>query len=75
MEYLLKIYRNISNQMLNETIQATVQHTYIHADPIANGFNVINRYSLMAKAQGTPKQLVSIGKIMPKKANTFAEYV
>jgi len=78
MEYLFKIYGNISDQKLNEARQATVQHTYVHADPLANVFNVIHRYSLMAEAQGTPetpKQLVSIGKIILTKANIFADYV
>ena len=78
MDYLFGTYGNISDQKLNETRQSTINHTYIHADPIANVFNVINKYAAMAQAQGTPEtseQLISIGRIIITNANIFADSV
>ena len=78
MDYLFSTYGNISDQKLNETRQSTINHTYIHADPIANVFNVINKYAAMAQAQGTPEtseQLISIGRIIITNANIFADSV
>ena len=75
MDYLFSTYGNISDQKLNETRQTTINHTYIHADPIANVFNVINKYAAMAQAQGTPEtseQLISIGRMITTNANIFA---
>jgi hypothetical protein len=78
MDYLFSTYGNISDQKLNETRQSTINHTYVHADPIANVFNVINKYAAMAQAQGTPEtseQLISIGRIIITNANIFADSV
>ena len=78
MDYLFSTYGNISDQKLNKTRQETINHTYIHADPIANVFNVINKYAAMAQAQGTPEtseQLISIGRIIITNANIFADSV
>ena len=78
MDYLFSTYGNISDQKLNETRQETINHTYIHANPIANLFIVINKYAVMAQAQGTPEtseQLISIGRIIITNANIFADSV
>jgi len=78
MDYLFSTYGNISDQKLNETRQVTINHTYVHADPVANVFNVINKYAAMAQAQGTPEtseQLISIGRIIITNANIFADSV
>ena len=78
MDYLFSTYGNISYQKLNETRQQTINHTYIHSDPISNFYNVINKYAAMAQAQGTPEtseQLISIGRIIITNANIFADSV
>lgn len=59
---------------MNKKHQKTIIHTYVHSDPIANVFSVINQYSVMAKSHVTPKtleQLISIGKIIITNANIF----
>jgi len=78
MDYLFGTYGNISDQKLNETRQRTINHTYVHSDPIANVFNLINKYAAMAQAQGTPEtsdQLISIGRIIITNAHIFTDSV
>ena len=68
------MYGNISYQKLNEQRQKPINHTYVRSDPITNIFSVINQYYAMSKANGTPetpKQPISIGKIIITNANIF----
>ena len=73
MEYLFATYGNISDQSLNEIIQKTINHTYVHSNPISNVFNIIHKYAITEEYRVTPEtsqQLISIGKIITTNATS-----
>ena len=50
MTYLFDTYGNISDKKMNEQHQRTVNHTYVHSDPIANASNAIKQYYEIRKS-------------------------